>query len=484
MNVKSKNPIACNGKLREQVTMLNYGRLLLTAFMKKSEATANDAIIAFSPNAKRYLSKMFYPIAVTAVFACMMFFASSDAKAQPFLVDKATYVNIDSNEIPAQESLMVLDFENLFWKQRILNKRQTYCTSNYLPEGDDPNCDISDQNNWGPWHLAVYKFKEPNMGCEVRVEYQYRNCSCDGNRTQHDIIAVIYETTWLPCWFPFVNCKCNDLHDWLNSGNEREKQEKYISFLDDIYVKLAEQAFIDADNDCFERTGKRIYCDDPVNKPVKTHHTNGSCESMCVSTYHFGEQTYDVISRRPCTSASCCVIEDYVCRDSATGKIQTTSNYSSGTQQSQAGCTAMGYLDGFPCSGGETNFTFPCEFSCDYTLRNTWCLTADYPFRDLYADNVYVGEPLVKTSMPGIEGVFSVNPNPASDLLNIEFTSDIKNVKSISITDNNGKTLLNTTNGSIKIAEQINISTLTNGNYFIIVDIDGVEYSTKFIIAK
>jgi hypothetical protein len=46
------------------------------------EATPNDAVIAFSPNAKRYLSKMLYPIAVVAIFACMMFFTSNAAKAE------------------------------------------------------------------------------------------------------------------------------------------------------------------------------------------------------------------------------------------------------------------------------------------------------------------------------------------------------------------------------------------------------------------
>jgi hypothetical protein len=68
-----------NQILQARFNMLNVGRLLMStisnkSIMKKTEATTNDAVIAFSPNAKRYLSKMFYPIAVVAIFACMMFF--------------------------------------------------------------------------------------------------------------------------------------------------------------------------------------------------------------------------------------------------------------------------------------------------------------------------------------------------------------------------------------------------------------------------
>ncbi|MDR0926653.1 MAG: hypothetical protein LBO69_02670 [Ignavibacteria bacterium] len=80
-----------NQTLKSRLTFLTYGTSIDTSFMKKSEATANDAIIAFNQNAKLYLSKMFYPI-VFAALLIVVFASTNELAAQTFDVFNADKV--------------------------------------------------------------------------------------------------------------------------------------------------------------------------------------------------------------------------------------------------------------------------------------------------------------------------------------------------------------------------------------------------------
>ena len=417
-----------------------------------------------------------------------------EAKAQivnKYPVSKADYVNISSTEIPKQDYLLLPELiGDLFFDKVRMKRQQTYC-NHWMPtdiESDFPNCDPSDPANWYGWEFAVYEFRDKTYGCKVRVEYEYRNCKCDHNITQHNILAVIYETTNWPilCSLGLAPeaCKCNKFRDWLNSGTTFEQQQKMLAFYDDMYYKLSQQTFINHEDSVYKLTGKRIYCDDPMNHPIKTHHRNGACESICIQTYHYGDKERTVIARSPCTDETCCFYQIKTCRNRKTGIIETTtSTMTSSTQQAQSACNSMGYLPGFICSGGETNTLFPCEFVCDDLVRYRYCFDdLSYPFRDLYENAV--SAPLKKETMIDYEKVFKIHPNPANNVLNIEFVSNIKDVTSMKIVDNNGAALLTTDNGTLNISNQIDISKLSNGTYFIIVTVGEIEYSTNFVITK
>ncbi|MDR0927442.1 MAG: hypothetical protein LBO69_06710, partial [Ignavibacteria bacterium] len=77
--VQAAEQTLSNQTLYARMTLSNYSRLLMTAFMKKSEATANDAIFAFNQNAKLYLSKIFYPIAFASILIVIFLLSSGEA---------------------------------------------------------------------------------------------------------------------------------------------------------------------------------------------------------------------------------------------------------------------------------------------------------------------------------------------------------------------------------------------------------------------
>jgi hypothetical protein len=401
------------------------------------------------------------------------FAMSNVAKAQPtpYPVGKATYIGATA---PTTETLRIVDLWGMpYFEEHINKKNSAYCDTI-----TNEDCD-----EWYAWQYGVYVLQPAGYACQIRVEYRYRNCMTDWNLTQHDIIALIIKS-------PNTGA-CAELDNWLYIPNDPNSISEKINLLyEDMYVKLAIQTFKDLEDFLGEENKEALECGNGVTYPIKSHHVNGSCEAKCKCTYRVGESTETVFTKYNCTPGECCIIYNYTCRNSATGMIENSTQYSSQTQNAMAnGCPSNPIPDILECPpNAETCAKLPCKMSCSddycvcYYIGWRW---NDYPLKETYADFAVATPSLEKKTMQQeTQDVVNIYPNPTSKILNIEVVGGIQKASSIQITDNTGKILLNTDNGTLELNSQIDISKLQSGNYFVIVSIDNVKYSRNFVVTK
>jgi len=405
-------------------------------------------------------------LAIAIAFAGAFSTVEVKAQTQPIslTVERVDYVNVPANEIPAQETLLLPELWGMDVFLTVVNKKTNNPCADWVPPSDDP---CGDPNNWTNWAFGVYVFRDFGFDCEVRVEYLWRTCLFDPNLTQHNIIGVTYRKcpSWMPDWLCRMTLpsrwRCERLDRWLNHSNPTIRQERHLAFYEDMYYKLAEITFLNAE----KGSPRPVYCGDPLNKPVKTHHISGGCEAMCVQTYTHGDYSWTTVRTWACNDFSCCVKEIYICRDKATGKLIEDTKYSAHSMLSMADCAALGYPVSLRCVGAETNFRFPCEVSCDGVLRRKWAKSADYPLLNIH-DTIALGKENVSASSEA--EMFDIKPNPTSDFITASFTNK-GSINKLEIFDINGNTWFEININAKDTEMKIEVSKFPAGVYYVVI---------------
>ena len=448
----------------------SINRVVSTNKSTEYKAVANSVINRTGRLKK--LSAPLYMFALAIIVTIATAFSTTEVNAQPYTVDRVDYVNIEPSLIPAQETLLLPIIWGSILYNQIVNKKINGPCAYWLPppspKNEEEGCDTENPANWTGWRTGVYRFKDLTYGCEVRIEYLWRASLCDHNLTQHNIIGVMYEAC--PRWMSDWMCRllyrerwwCRQLDNWFNSGSAKDQHEKQLAFLDDMYRLLAIQTFLNVEGD------RPLYCDDTYNKPVKTFHISGGCDALCIQSWTSEAHPWRITTAFACNDFSCCIKENYVCRDRATGKITTRTVFSENDLMAQSDCADLGRPDFVKrfCVGAETNRVEPCEVNCDDRLWNKWCkaVEAEYPLRYVY-DNVALAKGNLSERYE--TEMFDIHPNPTSDFLTVSFSEG--NFSKLTISDNSGRVYTELAIAAKDTEMKIDVSKLTTGVYYIMV---------------
>ena len=97
-------------------------------------------------------------------------------------------------------------------------------------------------------------------------------------------------------------------------------------------------------------------------------------------------------------------------------------------------------------------------------------------------ESVYVSNPAISASE--IEGIGQAYPNPASDMVQIDFANELSGEANFKLVNNKGQVLLNDKVSASQNNLRIDVSKLKAGIYWLIFTSDNQSVARKIVIAR
>jgi len=128
-------------------------------------------------------------------------------------------------------------------------------------------------------------------------------------------------------------------------------------------------------------------------------------------------------------------------------------------------------LAAFTCEGSNDNNNWANLLTVTGLVEDNWITDATKSFN--------IPAPIIAAMTPISEQSFVLYPNPVQNVLNLNFGSQVKNAQ-VSILDLQGRSLMSQSVAHTQV-ETLDVSSLSNGIYFVKVTADGKVMNSKFV---